>query len=61
VFDGGDGAALGFAHNRAEFRRRDGQMARIDQAIAPAGKAGAEKNNAMIGLGRMKDDLDVSP
>jgi hypothetical protein len=36
-------------------------VASVDQTVAAVGETSAKKNDAVIGFGRMKDDLDVSP
>ena len=59
MLDRGDGAASAVADHGAELGRGDGEVAGVDQAVAAAGEAGAEKDDAVIGFGGMEDDRDV--
>jgi hypothetical protein len=61
VLDCRDRTTLALSDDRAEFGGCDRQMASVDQALTAAWQARAEKNDAVVGLGGMNDDFNVSP
>ena len=60
MFDGGDRGRGGIAQHGAELGLRNVRPFGLDQTLAPAGKPGAQEDNAGIGVGGMKNQIDGS-